>query len=268
MALGLAASRRLRVSVHKFTSCDGCQLSLLDCEEELLTMAEVTEISYFAEASSSLLPGPYDVALVEGSISTPEEARRSQDVRAAAALFVSVGACATVGGIQALRNGRDIEAMKRITYPRTALVRTLPASTPHSVHVKVDLEIPGCPPSKDQILEVVTRLLLRQRPRLPSHSLCLECKRRGNVCVLVSGGQPCLGPITHAGCGALCPSYGRACYGCFGPMDDPQPGRLARELEKRGLPPEEIVRRLQEITAGDESLTEVAERYKGGRQDP
>lgn len=266
MALGLAAQRRLRISVHKFTSCDGCQLSLLDCEEELLTLAEATEIAYFAEASSSLLPGPYDVALVEGSISTPEEVRRSQDVRATAGLFVCVGACATVGGIQALRNGRDIEAMKRITYPRTALVRTLPASTPHSVHVKVDLEIPGCPPNKDQILEVVTLLLLRQRPRLPSHSLCLECKRMGNVCVLVSGGQPCLGPITRDGCGALCPSYDRPCYGCFGPMDDPRPGRFAQEFEERGLSPEEIVRRLQQVTPGGKSLAEVADRYRQRRQ--
>lgn len=258
----LPALHRPRISVHKFSSCDGCQLSILDCEEELLTLAEATEIAYFAEASSDYRPGPYDVTFVEGSVSTPDEVERTQAIRAATDCFVAFGVCATAGGIQALRNAADAERMKAVVYPHPELVKALPTSTPHSAHVKVDFEIQGCPPNRWQILEVVTQLLLGKPPRLPTHSVCQECKRKGNVCVLVARGLPCMGPVTQDGCGALCPSYDRACYGCFGPMDDPKPERFSRELELRGFPDEEIVRRFQEIASGKEPFIRGAERYR------
>lgn len=258
----LPALHRPRLSVHKFSSCDGCQLSILDCEEELLQLAEATEIAFFAEASSHFGPAPYDIAFVEGSVTTPEEVKRTREIRAAAGIFIAFGVCATAGGIQALRNSADVERMKALVYPRPELLPTLPASTPHSAHVTVDFEIQGCPPNRSQILEVVTQLLLGTPPRLPTHSVCLECKRKGNVCVLVARELPCMGPVTHDGCGALCPSYDRACYGCFGPMDDPKPERFSEELELRGLPAEEIVRRFQEITAGKEPFIRGVERYR------
>ncbi len=257
----LRVSPRPRLAVHKFSSCDGCQLSILDCEEELLDLAGAVEIVYFAEASSDLGSGPFDVAFVEGSVSIPEEVRRTQEIRAATGYLVAFGVCATAGGIQALRNLADGERMKRMVYPDPDLVAMLPTSTPHSAHVKVDFEIQGCPPNRVQILEVVARLLLGAPPQLATHSVCQECKRKGNVCVLVARELPCMGPVTHDGCGALCPSYDRACYGCFGPMDDPKPERFSREFELRGLPADEIVRRFQEITAGKEPFIRGAARY-------
>jgi len=260
----LRALHRPRIAVFKFTSCDGCQLSILDCEEELLQLAETTEIAFFAEASSDYRPGPYDVAFVEGSVSTPEEVDRTREIRSLAGCFIALGVCATAGGIQALRNFEDSERMKSMVYPRPRLLSTLPACTPHSAHVRVDFEIQGCPPNRVQILDVVAQLLAGRTPRLPSYSVCLECKRRGNVCVLVARGLPCMGPVTHDGCGALCPGYHRACYACFGPMDDPKPERFAQEFKLRGIPDEEIVRRFQEITAGKEPFIRGAERYRKG----
>lgn len=258
----LLAVRRPRLAVHKFSSCDGCQLSILDCEEELLQLAEATAIAYFAEASSDYGPGPCDVAFVEGSVTTPEEVERTREIRAATGYFISFGVCATAGGIQGLRNSADVERMKAMVYPHPESLSVLPTSTPHSAHVKVDFEIQGCPPNRLQILEVITQLLLGKPPSLATHSVCLECKRKGNVCFLVARELPCMGPVTHDGCGALCPSYDRACYACFGPMDDPKPERFSRELELRGLPGEEIVRRFQEITPGKEPFIRGSERYR------
>ena len=254
--------RKPRVAVYKFTSCDGCQLSILDCEEELLQLADITEIAFFAEASSEYHPGPYDIAFVEGSVSTPEEVERTREIRASTGSFIAFGACATAGGIQALRNFADVDQMKSAVYPRPELLAVLPTSVPHSAHVQVDFEIQGCPPNRLQILDVVTQLLLGRIPRLPTYSVCLECKRRGNVCVLVARGLPCMGPVTQDGCGALCPGYDRACYACFGPMDDPKPERFSQELELRGFPDEEIVRRFREITGGKEPFIRGAERCK------
>lgn len=256
--------QRPRLAVFKFTSCDGCQLSILDCEEELLELAQVTEVAFFAEASSDYRPGPYDISFVEGSVSTPEELQRTREVRAATGYFIAFGACATAGGIQALRNFGRVDRMEATVYPHPELLPILPTSTAHSAHVQVDFEIHGCPPNRRQILEVVTQFLLGRIPRLPGYSVCLECKRRGNVCVLVARGLPCMGPVTHDGCGALCPSYDRACYGCFGPMDDPKPDRFSEELELRGFRDEEIVRRFLEITPGEDPFIRGAERYRKG----
>jgi len=258
----LRAIQKPSLAVFKFSSCDGCQLAILDREQELLQLAETTEIAYFAEASSDLRPGPYDVAFVEGSVSTPEEVERTRSIRAMTRHFIAFGACATAGGIQALRNLADAERMKSMVYPHAGLLSTLPTSTPHSAHVQVDFEIQGCPPNGSRILEVITQLLLGKDPWLPTHSVCLECKRKGNVCVLVARELPCMGPVTHDGCGALCPTYDRACYACFGPMDDPKPERFSQELKMRGIPDDEIVRRFQEISPGAEPFIRGAERYR------
>jgi sulfhydrogenase subunit delta len=208
-----------RLAVWKFASCDGCQLTLLDCEDELLGLAEQVEIAYFLEASRARGEGPYDVSLVEGSITTADDVERIKRIRADSKLLVTIGACATSGGIQALRNAADIEEWKALVYANPQYLSTLATSTPVSAHVKVDLELRGCPIDKGQLLEVLTAVLAGRRPNLPSESVCAECKARGTVCVLVSKGTPCLGPITHAGCGAVCPAFGRGCFGCFGPTD-------------------------------------------------
>ncbi len=220
------AAPRPSLAVWKFASCDGCQLSLLDCEDELLALAGEIEIAHFLEASSATVAGPYDVSLVEGSITTPHDADRIREIRARSRALITIGACATAGGIQALRNFADVEAFTRVVYASPDYISTLATSTPISAHVSVDFELRGCPISKHQLLEVINAHLNRRRPRVRSHSVCVECTRRGTVCVMVAHGTPCLGPVTHAGCGALCPAYDRGCYGCYGPMETPNTASL------------------------------------------
>ena len=224
-----------RVAVWKFSSCDGCQLTLLDCEDELLAIADALEIVYFLEASSAHEPGPYDLSIVEGSVTTPEDVARIQRIRGESQILMSIGACATAGGIQALRNFADIKEYTSIVYARPDYVDTLATSTAIADHVRVDYELRGCPISKDQLLAVISSLLVGSVPTLSSSSVCLECKRRGTTCVMVSQGTPCLGPVTQAGCGALCPAYGRGCFGCFGPADTVNVASLVKRLRTLGL---------------------------------
>ena len=219
----VSSTTRPTLAVWKFASCDGCQLSLLDCEDELLAVADRVQIAYFLEATRATVVGPYDLSLVEGSITTAHDAERIQQIRSVSRRLVTIGACATAGGIQALRNHSDVEEYARIVYATPRYISTLATSTPISAHVPVDYELHGCPIDKGQLLDVVAAFLGDRRPNVVGHSVCVECKLRGNVCVMVAHGTPCLGPITHAGCGALCPTYQRGCYGCFGPAEDPNP---------------------------------------------
>jgi len=225
---------RPRVAVWKLASCDGCQLSLLDCEDELLAVADAVELVHFPEATSRSEPGPYDLSLVEGSITSAHDAEQIRAIRAASKVLVTIGACATAGGVQALRNVRDHAELLRLVYARPDYLDSLATSTPVAAHVAVDLELRGCPISKHQLLELVAAVLHGRKPNLPAHAVCVECKQRGTTCVTVARGLPCLGPITHAGCGALCPSYARGCFGCFGPSDAPQLPALVERLRALG----------------------------------
>jgi coenzyme F420-reducing hydrogenase gamma subunit len=234
-----------KLAVFKFASCDGCQLSLLAAEDELLAIASQVEIAYFLEASSRVASGPYDVALVEGSITTPEDAQRIREVRSLTKFLVTIGACATAGGIQALRNWGDTPEFMRAVYARPDYISTLATSTAIAEHVSVDFELRGCPINKHQLVEVLRALLGGRRPRTPPHSVCLDCKRRGAVCVMVATGAPCLGPVTQSGCGALCPAYDRACYGCFGPCPQANLVSLTGQFQASGVAVEDIVRGLR-----------------------
>jgi coenzyme F420-reducing hydrogenase gamma subunit len=225
--------KKPKVAVFKFASCDGCQLSLLDCEDELLAVAGAIDIAYFPEATRREVRGPYDVALVEGSVTTPHDAVRITKIRRQSRFLVTIGACATAGGIQALRNFKDVEEYVSVVYAHPEYIDTLKTSTPISSHVTVDFELRGCPINKAQLVEVINATLNERRPNVERHSVCVECKRRGNPCVMVSHGTPCLGPVTQAGCGALCPSYNRGCFGCFGPMETPNTASLAGWLAGR-----------------------------------
>ncbi|HTT30489.1 MAG TPA: hypothetical protein VMG37_18885 [Solirubrobacteraceae bacterium] len=220
------APRKRTLAVWKFASCDGCQLSVLDLEDELLSLADQLEIAYFLEASSATIEGPYDVSLVEGSITTLHDAERIRAVRASSGVLITIGACATAGGIQALRNFADVEEFARVVYASPDYISTLATSTPISAHVNVDFELNGCPINKRQLLEVISAYLNHRRPHVRAHSVCVECKRRGTVCVMVAHGTACLGPVTHAGCGALCPAFDRGCYGCYGPKETPNTASL------------------------------------------
>jgi coenzyme F420-reducing hydrogenase gamma subunit len=223
------------LAVWKFASCDGCQLSLLDCEDELLALAGEIDIAYFLEAGVARVEGPYDLSLVEGSVTNAHDAERIKEVRALSKRLVTIGACATAGGIQALKNFADVDDFISTVYATPSYISSLATSTPISAHVEVDYELHGCPIDKRQLLEVITAFVHGRKPQISAHSVCFECKARGNVCVMVAHGTPCVGPVTHAGCGALCPTYNRGCYGCFGPMETPNTVSLMRQLKVLGM---------------------------------
>jgi coenzyme F420-reducing hydrogenase gamma subunit len=253
-------AKRPKLAVWKFASCDGCQLSLLDCEDELLSLAGEVEVAYFLEASGAAVEGPYDLSLVEGSITTEHDAGRIQQVRTASKALVTIGACATAGGVQALRNFGDVREFTQLVYASPEYISTLETSTPISAHVSVDFELHGCPIDKRQLLEVVTAFLHGRRPAIPSTSVCTECKRRGTVCVMVAHGTPCLGPVTHAGCGALCPTYNRGCYGCFGPMESPNAPSLIRQLKVLGMDERAVTRVFRTFNADAPAFREASSR--------
>lgn len=256
----MSAIGKPKLAVWKFASCDGCQLSLLDLEDELLTLAGAIELAEFREATSSVVDGPYDLSLVEGSITTPHDAERIQEVRRNSKALVTIGACATAGGIQALRNFADVREFTAAVYASPEYISTLETSTAISAHVRVDYELHGCPINKRQLLEVVTAFLHGRKPGIPSTSVCTECKSRGLVCVSVAHGTVCLGPVTHAGCGALCPSYHRGCYGCFGPKETPNTGALIPKLRDLGLTERGVERIFQTFNADTEPFREAAGR--------
>ena len=300
----MEARRTPKLAVWKFASCDGCQLSLLDCEDELLAVAAAVDVANFPEASRAVVKGPYDLSLVEGSITTPHDAERIREVRRASKFLVTIGACATAGGIQALRNfaaapesrpsspaGRDslplgsspekasrddaagrrpsgvapfTEARDFISavYATPEYVTTLETSTPISQHVRVDFELRGCPIAKHQLIEVLSAFLHPRRPNIPTHSLCVDCKRRGLTCVMVSQGTPCLGPVTQTGCGALCPAYNRGCYGCFGPMESPNTESLGLLWERLGMTDIDVMRAFRSFNAFAPAFRSASESYE------
>ncbi len=252
-----------KLAVWKFASCDGCQLSLLDCEDELLAVADAIQIAHFPEASRAVVRGPYDLSLVEGSITTPHDLQRIRKIRGQSRHLVAIGACATAGGIQALRNFRNVREFMSIVYAHPEYIDTLPQSTPISDHVLVDFELRGCPVDKHQLLEVVSAFLHDRKPTIATHCVCVECKRRGTPCVMVARGLPCLGPVTQAGCGAICPAYHRGCYGCFGPSDTPNTSALAASLERsQGLSRDDLLRAFRSHNAYAEPFRRESEAHE------
>ena len=259
----MAKKRKPKLAVWKFSSCDGCQLSILDCEDELLSLAGEVDVSYFLEASSMVRKGPYDVSLVEGSITTAHDVERIQAARQESKLLVTIGACATAGGIQALRNFKNVKEFISAVYAKPEYIETLNTSTPISEHVKVDFELRGCPINKNQLLEVINATLNERKPNIPTYSVCMECKLRGTTCVMVAHGTPCLGPVTQAGCGAICPSYGRGCYACFGPKETPNTGSMSAWLAHLGMNDEDVVRTFRTFNAYAEPFRKESEAHAG-----
>ncbi|MFE9008053.1 oxidoreductase [Streptomyces sp. NPDC007875] len=259
---------RPSLAVWKFASCDGCQLTLLDCEDELLPLTDRVRIAHFLEMSGAedfrepatlAGTGPYDLSLVEGSITTDEDVRRIHHIRRISRRLVTIGACATAGGVQALRNFADVEEFRAAVYASPEYIATLDTSTPISAHVPVDFELRGCPIDRGQLLEVITAFLAGRKPNVSGHSVCFECKRRGTTCITVAQGIPCLGPVTHAGCGALCPAYGRGCYGCFGPVAHPNLESMVRQLRHDGMTERDIVRVFRTFNAASPEYGPVPE---------
>jgi coenzyme F420-reducing hydrogenase gamma subunit len=252
---------RPRIAVWKFASCDGCQMSLLDCEDELLAIAASVDLAFFPEASSAMRPGPYDVSLVEGSVSTPDDVERLRGIRRDSRLVVTIGACATAGGVQALRNTLALDDVVHAVYPHPEWIESLATSTPIADHVTVDAELRGCPIDKGALVELISALLAGRRPQLPHHPVCIECKAHGTPCVLVAGGVSCLGPVTQAGCGALCPRFQRGCYGCFGPAESPNTEALAAHLRAGGASDLDVVRLFRQQNGHAPAFHEEATRH-------
>ena len=251
-----------KLAVWKFASCDGCQLSLLDCEDELLSLVGVVDIAYFLEASREVVKGPYDISLLEGSITTPHDAERIHQVRRISKYLITIGACATAGGIQALRNFADVNEFITHVYASPQFIDTLKKSTPIDEHVYVDFELRGCPINKYQLLEVINALLNKRKPNVSTHSVCMECKQRGNVCIMVSQGTACLGPVTQAGCGAICPAYNRGCYSCFGPQDSHNTPSLSSWFENNGMAKPDLIRAFRTFNAYAEPFRRESETHE------
>jgi coenzyme F420-reducing hydrogenase gamma subunit len=209
------------------------------------------------------MSGPYDLSLVEGSITTPHDAERIHRIRRDSRFLVTIGACATAGGIQALRNFKDVKEFARIVYASPQYIDALGKSTAIADHVKVDFELRGCPINKAQLIELISALLHHRRPNVPTHSVCMECKRAGTVCVMVACGAPCLGPITQAGCGGLCPAYCRGCYACFGPKETPNPASLTAWWRDRlGASDLHVVRALRTFNAAAKDFERESIRHE------
>ena len=256
-----------RIAVHKFSSCDGCQLAFLNLGESLLTLANLVEISHFAEAGPVEPEAEVDIAFVEGSITTPDEQERIKQVRAHSRYLITIGACATAGGLQALRNHANVSEWMAAIYAKPEFIETLPDSTAISEHVRVDFELWGCPVNSRQIVTAVRALLFGVTPVQEHDSLCLECKRQGNICVMVTQQAPCMGPVTQTGCGALCPSFGRDCYACYGPAENANPDSLSLRFQGFGLLPEEIARKFLLINNNAPVFAEAGQKAKQASHD-
>lgn len=258
----MAPKRKPKIAVWKFASCDGCQLSLLDCEDALLAVAGAVEIANFPEASRAVVGGPYDISLVEGSITTPHDEERIHSIRRSSKMLITIGACATSGGIQALRNFKSVQDFIPMVYAKPAYIETLNKSTPITDHVFVDFQLRGCPINKYQLVEVLSAFLNGRKPATPSYGLCMECKKQGIVCVMVAQGTPCMGPVTQSGCGALCPAYSRGCYGCFGPKETTNTVSLSAWWHELGFSDPEIMRAFRSFNAWAEPFRKESEAHE------
>ncbi|GBE08058.1 NAD-reducing hydrogenase HoxS subunit delta [bacterium BMS3Bbin11] len=249
---------RAKVAVHKFNSCDGCQLAFLNMGEDLLKLTQQVDIVHFAEAGPVDEDIPVDIAFIEGSIATPHDQQRIEKIRANSRYLISIGACATSGGIQALRNMADAKAWVAEIYARPEHIHSLDTSTPISQHIKVDLELWGCPVNGWQVTQAIRSLLFGAIPEVPNENVCQQCKRQQNVCVLVTKGEPCMGPVTRTGCGALCPSMGRACYACYGPAENINTHSLYQRIEGLGLLKDEAARCFLFINSGAKEFHDLS----------
>lgn len=253
---------RVRIAVHKFSSCDGCQLAFLNLGETLLELAGQVEIVHFAEAGLLDEQAEVDIAFVEGSLSTGADRERIRAIRARSRVLVTLGACAASGGLQALRNLSQGGGWMQAVYASPEHIDSLDQVAPVSAEVRVDLELWGCPVNRHQVLTAVRALMFGVLPPDRRDALCLACKRARQVCVMVARGEPCMGPVTRTGCGAICPSVGRGCYGCYGPDENPNTEALTRRFEGLGLVSREIADRFHGINSQAPAFLEAGHRVQ------
>lgn len=256
--------QRPRVAVHKFSSCDGCQLAFLNAGEALLAISELVEFVHFAEAGPVDPEAPADIAFIEGSISTPEEIERLAKIRINSRYLISIGACATAGGLQALRNlyAAGVDEWRQAVYATPEYVASLDTATAIADNVKVDLEIWGCPVNTAQIVSALHDLLNGVQPTQSRDKVCMECKRQNAVCVMVARGLPCMGPVTRTGCGSICPRYSRDCYACYGPAETLNTDALGARLTELGLDDRAVTRRFHFINSHAPAFRDAGNKHR------
>ena len=240
-----------RVAFFDFAGCEGCQLQVVNLEEELLDLLGQVEIVNFREVISDR-SDQYDIAFVEGSITRESDEARLKEIRENAAYLVAIGACATIGGINAIKNMQNIEDVKRYVYGDGAKYFETCPTRPVDAAVKVDAYVHGCPIDRDEFLQVVKALLLGKTPEIPNYPVCVECKKAENVCTFEKG-QFCMGPVTRAGCKATCITEGSICWGCRGFVDNPNTDAQKEILEKYGLDLKDVVNKFRLYTACSET---------------
>ncbi len=233
-----------KVAFFDFTSCEGCQLEALNLDgPELLGLLGAVDIVNFREAKTEREDN-YDIAFIEGSISREAEIPRLQKIRAQAKILIALGACACIGGVNCLKNLVPIKEAMNIVYGKDARYYETGLVRPINVVVPVDYYVRGCPPQPAELLKVVKALLLNKKPDIPNYPVCVECKMAGNVCVFERG-MTCLGPVTRAGCGAICVNSGRICWGCRGLVDDPNIDSEKDILKKYGLTVGQVIEKFK-----------------------
>ena len=260
-------SEKPKVAIHKFASCSGCQLAFVNMGEDLIELTQLVELVHMAEVGS-IVPEdtPVDIAFIEGSITTPHDVERLHKIRANSRFLITIGACATSGGIQALRNNADSGEWMRSVYAKPEFIESLATSAAIANHVKVDFELWGCPVSSKQMFTAVRTFLYGVPPLSLREKVCQECKRRGNVCIVVSQNAPCMGPVTRTGCGALCPSFGAPCYTCYGPAEAINTESFGQRLLGLGLNPAQVARRFASINNAAPAFSEATRHFAADKK--
>ncbi len=258
--LGVAVPRP-KVGFFELSSCEGCQLQLLNNEASLLDFLSLVEIVNFREGMKEAADD-YQIAFVEGSVTRADEEERLKKIRDTAQVVVALGSCACFGGVNQLKNRfADQEWVKKEVYGNHAIVSQ--EAMPLSAVIKVDLEIYGCPINKEEVERIVTNLVLGKTVKHPKYPVCMECKARENIC-LFDLGEPCLGSVTRAGCDAWCPSNRLGCWGCRGPAPAANLDELKKIVAQRNIPMERLLDRLECFGGFSQAAAALRAELEGG----
>ncbi|MBN2123312.1 MAG: NADH:ubiquinone oxidoreductase [Deltaproteobacteria bacterium] len=239
-----------KVAFFDFASCEGCQLQVVNLEEDLLKVLGAVDVVSFREAMKEH-SDDYDIAFVEGSITRRSDEARLKDIRKNAKILVALGSCAALGGINCIKNFQELETVRKFVYGENALSYETYPTRPLKAVVPVDYEIPGCPINREEFAAVVKALLMGKRPEIPNYPVCVECKMAGNRCVFELG-MTCMGPVTRAGCGACCVTEGSVCWGCRGLVENPNVDSHREILSRHGLTVKDVLRNFRLYTGFSE----------------
>jgi coenzyme F420-reducing hydrogenase gamma subunit len=240
---------KLRLAVAGLTACSGCQLTLLNCENELPGMLKLFEFKFFPLACSpAILSGEYEVALVEGCVSMPHEIELLHELRRRSRYLIALGTCAVWGGVAALRNGEDRELLRQQVYGQNRVAIETADPQPIRNIVQVDASVTGCPPEKDELLRMLAGLLRGTLPVEVDYPVCTECRMHENLCLLTERDELCLGPLTLGGCGARCPGLSVPCEGCRGPVPEANLKEALEIYGQKGFDRQAVTGRLRRFS--------------------